>query len=185
MTNKFNRLQSWGLSLTTFLGVALLLSISFSSCQKKIDAVEEWRRENENAFNSYANNKDFSKQSTDGFLPYIYMKWIEKGKGKEHPIETSRVLVHYECYLLAGSKAFIEGNFDQEKSQRLTLNRGKEGSSIVGVQVALQNMVEGDYTEVIIPWYLAYGSKQEGNIQPYSSLRFLIRLDKIIPETEN
>ncbi|MBB6276325.1 FKBP-type peptidyl-prolyl cis-trans isomerase [Porphyromonas circumdentaria] len=183
MMNKFNISYKRISALKALIAVAFIV-VLLPSCQKKIDAVEEWRRQNENAFNDYADNKNFTKQTTDGLLPFVYMRWIEKGTGTEYPIETSRVLVHYECYLLTGSKSFIEGNFDQEKSQRFTLNRAGEGATIVGVQVALQNMVVGDYTEVIIPWYLAYGSKQEGNIQPYSSLRFLLRLDKIIPETE-
>ncbi len=183
MTSKTKTHRYWGLSPLITFGITLLLLLS-PSCQQKVDSVEQWRRENESAFNDYANNKDFAQYSTDGLLPFVYMRWIERGEGKEYPIETSRVLVHYECYLLSGSKNLVEGNFDQEKSQRLTLNRVGDQSSIVGVQIALQNMVVGDYTEVIIPWYLAYGDKKQDNIQPYTALRYLIRLDKIIPETE-
>ncbi len=162
----------------------LAVSSILTSCDKKIDATLEWRMDNEKRFEEYSIKKDFKKVTIDGLNPFVYMHWIKKGEGKEYPIQTSRVLVHYECFLLAGNKSFVDGNFDQEKSLRLVLDRGKEGQSIVGVQIALQNMVVGDETEVIIPWYLAYGDKAKDSLRPYSALRYRIRLDKIIPEEE-
>ncbi len=155
---------------------------SLSSCQKRVDAKAEWRIDNERRFEAYAQKSNFQKVTVDGLTPFIYMRWIERGKGQTYPIYTSRVLVHYECYLLTGSQSLQDGNFDQERSKLLVLDRGKQGQTIQGIQIALQNMVVGDETEAIIPWYLAYGAKGKNNIQPYSSLRFRIRLDAIIPE---
>lgn len=177
-----NIVASKGMLPLFFVGM-LALSTLLSSCQKRVDTTLEWRRENEKAFEDYAQKSDYQKVSTDGLYPFIYMRWMERGEGKEYPIETSRVLVHYECYLLAGSQTLQDGNFDQEKSMRLTINRGTTDQTVKGFQIALQNMVVGDYAEAIVPWHLAYGTTAKGSIQAYSGLRFQIRLDSIIPES--
>ncbi len=166
------------------LVILSILLFSLSSCDKKIDAELQWRIDNEKRFQEFEAKKEYKKTTIDGLTPYVLMKWIKKGNNKEYPIHTSRVIIHYEVYLLAGNKSFIDGNYDQERGLRLALDRGNSNQSIVGIQIALQNMVEGDETEVIIPWYLAYGSTPQEKIRPYSGLRYLIRLDKIIPEKE-
>ncbi len=162
-----------------------ILATLFTSCQSKIDSTEQWRRRNEKAFSDYENNSKYKKVTTDGSLPYVFVKWIKKGEGKEHPIETSRVVVHYAMYLLiptSTKETPVDGNFDQEKGLRLSLNRGGTNKAITGVQIAMQNMVVGDHAEVIIPWYLAYGAKSTSGVPAYSALRYEVRLDEIIPE---
>ena len=45
-------------------------------------------------------------------------------------------------------------------------------------------MVVGDEAEIIIPWYLAYGDKGTKGINPYTALKFRIKLEEIIPESQ-
>ena len=171
--------------------VATLMAALLPACQSSVDSSEEWRRRNEKAFADYESKSEYKKVTTDGSLPYVFMKTKTKGTGTEHPISTSRVIIHYAMYLLVSTSstgtAPLDGNFDQEQGLRLSLNRGEKQRAIAGMQIALQNMVVGDHTEVIIPWYLAYGAKttksQNINIAGYSALRYEIRLDSIVPES--
>lgn len=166
--------------------LSLLWGVVATSCQERIDPTEEWRRSNELAFASFEKNQAYQKQTIDGLTPYVYMRWIERGKGTQHPIETSRVVVHYALELLVsrnGAQETIENTFTQEEGTLIALNRGLKNRTIVGFQIALQKMVEGDRAEIIIPWYLGYGVKAQNNIPAYSALRYIVRLDSIVPET--
>ena len=173
------------------IAVATLMATLLPACQKSVDSTEEWRRRNEKAFADYESKSDYQKVTTDGSMPYVFMKTKTKGTGTEHPISTSRVIIHYAMYLLVPTSstgtAPLDGNFDQEQGLCLSLNRGEKERAIAGVQIALQNMVVGDHTEVIIPWYLAYGAKsspsQTSTIPAYSALRYEVRLDSIVPES--
>lgn len=55
-----------------------------------------------------------------------------------------------------------------------------EGSSIKGVQIALQNMAVGDKWEVVVPWQLGYGQSYYSVIPGYSTLVFEIELVEIL-----
>ena len=173
------------------IAVATLMATLLPACQKSVDSTEEWRRRNEKAFADYESKSDYQKVTTDGSMPYVFMKTKTKGTGTEHPISTSRVIIHYAMYLLVPTSstgtATLDGNFDHEQGLRLSLKRGEKERAIAGVQIELQNMVVGDHTEVIIPWYLAYGAKsspsQTSTIPAYSALRYEVRLDSIVPES--
>ncbi len=169
-------------SIGLFATIALV-GLLFASCQRSPDATTQWRVANEKAFNEYADSSDYKKVSVDGSTAFIYMKTIKKGEGKVFPIETSRVLVHYEVFFVTGNKNFIEGNFDSEAPQRFGLSRGT-GSLIAGMRIALQNMVVGDEVMAIIPWHLGYGAIRSGSLEGYTTLRYHIKLDGIVPEDE-
>lgn len=155
-----------------------------TSCQERYNPTEEWRRENEKAFADFASNTDFKTVTVDGSTAFVYMRYITHGKGTTNPIETSRVELHYSYAYLSGNKAQIDGNFDSEKPATVPLNReGADNNCVLGLRIALQNMVVGDETEVIIPWYLGYGSKATNSVRAYSALRYHLKLDSIIPES--
>lgn len=170
--------------LLLLLGAFVALLTAFTSCEKRVDSRVQWRNENEKAFASYADSTGFSKAGTDGSNAFVYMKKLKEGMGKEFPIETSRVLVHYEAYLLAGSKGFVDGNFDSESPIRLVISRGTPKDSPQGLRIALQNMVVGEESLIVVPWHLAYGSSDFGNIRGYTALRYRVQLDSIIPESK-
>lgn len=173
-----NRLFFSTSSLLLFLVATL-----FISCQRRPDASVQWRIANEKAFNEYADSVGFYKASVDGSNAFIYMKKHQEGQGVEFPIETSRVMLHYEVHFITGSKAFIEGNFDSEAPQLFSLSRGGKEDLITGMRIGIQNMHQGDEAELIIPWHLGYGASRHDGLEAYTSLRYYIRLDSIIPET--
>lgn len=161
----------------------ILTLVSSTSCQKTLDSETQWKMENERIFASYADSTNFFKASTEGSNAFIYMKSRKVGAGTEFAIETSRVLIHYETYFLAGNKAFIEGNFDSEAPEMFALSRGGDEDLITGVRIGLQNMKQGDEAELIIPWNLAYGDAKHDILEAYTALRYIVRLDSIIPES--
>ncbi|GAD05053.1 peptidyl-prolyl cis-trans isomerase, FKBP-type [Porphyromonas crevioricanis JCM 15906] len=180
MTHKQNR-------ITSFIYSLLLLSVvawSGVSCDKTEDRVTRWRIDNEAAFREYASKKEYTKAQVDGSTAFVYMKWLHKGDGKTNPIATSRVYVHYQAYELVSGR-LLDGNYAKEKPDLLYLHRGDK-ASVEGFAIGLQNMLEGDEAEIITPWYLAYkemGDRARG-IEPYTGLRFVVKLDRIVPEEE-
>lgn len=169
--------------IALFLPSFLLLCMGLLSCNKQVDAALQWRMSNEKAFAEYEAKGEYEKRSIEGSHPYVLMKWETRGEGQAHPIETSRLLVHYSVYQIAGNEAQIDSNFDSENPTTIFLSRGSSKDSPIGLSIALQQMVEGDQAVVIIPWHLAYGAERKNNIPAYTALRYIIRLDKIIPET--
>lgn len=173
---------------TLFLVALTTLMLTLSSCEKKVNDVLRWRIANEQAFSKYADNTEYEEARIDGNSAFVYIKWLEKGEGKENPISTSRVDVHYEVAALTEPDMIIDGNYSVEAPMRISLHRG-QASSIEGFCIALQNMVEGDECEIIIPWYLAYGeggsvgTSTGGQIRGYTALKFKVKLDAIVPET--
>lgn len=175
MTNKH--------SLLLAVGVLLSVLLSLVACNRRVDSTEQWRIANEKAFAEYADSTDFIKATVDGSTAYVYKKQTKKGQGNEYPIETSRVLIHYEAYQIAGEKGKLDGNFESEAPARLSLSRGTNGDLISGMRIGIQNMVQGEEALIVIPWHLAYGASRKGNVQAYTAFRYLVRLDSIIPET--
>ena len=71
-----------------------------------------------------------------------------------------------------------------DATTQLAINRGAHDQLIEGARIGLQQMVVGDEAEIIIPWYLGYGERRSGEINPYSALKFRVKLEEIIPESQ-
>lgn len=163
--------------------VGLLSLLLLTACEEPIDSVTQWRISNESTFNEYASKEDYQKASIEGSSAYVYMKWLTHGEGKEYPIETSRIRCHYEMRMLVGDKV-VDGNYGSERPAEFAINRGARNQLIEGARIGIQQMVVGDEAEIIIPWYLGYGERSAGEINPYSALKFRIKLEEIIPESQ-
>ncbi|AEE12176.1 FKBP-type peptidyl-prolyl cis-trans isomerase [Porphyromonas asaccharolytica] len=174
--------MKYNLSLRASL-LALLSLLLLTACEDPIDASTQWRINNESSFNEYASNEEYTKASIEGSSAYVYMKWLAHGEGKEYPIETSRIKCHYEMRLLVGDKV-VDGNYGSERSAEFAINRGPKNQLVEGARIGLQQMVVGDEAEIIIPWYLGYGERRSGEINPYSALKFRVKLEEIIPESQ-
>lgn len=171
--------------------LCLFAVVLFSSCNEKISVEEQTRLQSEKIFRDYAALKTYEKLTMEGLIgdKYIYAKWIKHGEGKAHPIFTSRVDVHMRMYALdaVDQGRVIYDNYTNDKPERITLYRGPGANNqVLGVRIALVNMVPGDELEAIIPWYLGYGGQAEMGLRlpPYSILKVLIKLDNIVPENQ-
>lgn len=168
-------------NLSLRVALVALLSLILASCEDPIDASTQWRITNESTFNEYSSKEEYQKASIEGSSAYVYMKWLAHGDGKEYPIETSRFKCHYEMRLLVGDKV-VDGNYGSERPAVFAINRGLKNQLVEGARIGLQQMVVGDEAEIIIPWYLAYGERRSGDINPYTALKFRVKLEEIIPE---
>lgn len=93
---------------------------------------------------------------------------ITKGNGAM-PADTSRVKVNYEGKLIDGTK--FDSSYDRKEPATFVANQ-----VIKGWTEALKMMPVGSKWELVIPAELAYGSRQTGNIKPFSTLIFEVEL---------
>ena len=103
----------------------------------------------------------------------IQYKVLTEGKGAV-PSDTSLVKVNYEGRLIDGT-VFDSSAVHGEKPAEFTPNQ-----VIKGWTEALTMMPVGSKWQLYIPYYLAYGSRSSGKIQPYSALVFDVELVGIV-----
>jgi FKBP-type peptidyl-prolyl cis-trans isomerase FklB len=98
----------------------------------------------------------------------VQYKVLKAGNGAM-PTDTSSVVVNYEGKLIDGTV------FDSsiQRGQAATFGVGQV---IAGWQEALKLMPKGSEWEIYIPQDQAYGSREMGNIPPFSTLIFKVEL---------
>lgn len=101
----------------------------------------------------------------------LYRK-LKEGNGKEFATPNSIVFVHYKGKLIDGTE------FDSTENQPLPACFVVR-QLIMGWQIALTRMRQGDCFEVFIPYEQGYGKQRLDNIPPYSTLVFEIELVKL------
>lgn len=149
-----------------------------------VEEADKLFKEKEN-FNKAAKEEKLSKPGKD-FLAQnakkkkvittesgLQYKVLVKGKG-EVPQATDEVKVHYEGRLIDGTV------FDASAKHGTEPMPLKANQVIKGWQEALTMMPVGSKWQLYIPYTLAYGSNQAGNIPPYSALIFDIELVDIV-----
>lgn len=104
-------------------------------------------------------------QTTPSGLQY---KVIKKGNGPV-PADTSRVQVNYKGTLIDGTE--FDSSYKRNKPATFRANQ-----VIKGWTEALTMMPVGSKWELYIPYDLAYGSRQSGQIKPFSALVFEVEL---------
>ena len=89
------------------------------------------------------------------------------------PNRHSKVRVHYRGSLIDGKK--IDSSYERGKAFDFELRQ-----VIPGFSEAITNMKEGAVWEVYIPQELGYGSTDNDNIPPFSTIIFRIELIKVL-----
>jgi FKBP-type peptidyl-prolyl cis-trans isomerase len=87
------------------------------------------------------------------------------------PTTGSQVVVHYEGYLLDGTK--FDSSLDRGTPFVFRVGTGRV---IPGWDEALAGMKPGEKRTLIIPWWLAYGAAGKDSIPPKATLRFEVEL---------
>lgn len=93
--------------------------------------------------------------------------------GNLSPIYTSTVDVKYIGQLYDGT--VFDTSFANTANGD-SIYRTRLNGVIQGWTIALEDMRVGDSCEVVIPWQQGYGAQGSGIIQPYSALKFGIKL---------
>ncbi len=107
--------------------------------------------------------------STDSGV--LYRK-IKQGTGQDFATPNSIVFVHYTGRLIDGTV------FDSTEGQALPACFVVK-QLIMGWQIALTRMKEGDRWEIFIPQEYGYGKQRVEGIPPYSTLIFELELVKM------
>jgi len=176
--------------LLFILGIAAIAT-SFASCNADDDtstSIEEYQAWYDT--NVAWLNSELTKTNPDNTPFYepvtptwavgqkIYMHWFNdrsETAGNLRPYKTSYVSTYYKGYLCNGS-LFDESEGKAQNKEDKDLFTGQVAQFISGWQIALQNMHVGDTVQILVPYDLAYGQSGSGSIQPYSALRFNMRL---------
>ena len=98
----------------------------------------------------------------------VQYKIIKAGTG-EMPTDTSKVVVNYEGKLIDGT--VFDSSYKREEPATFGVNQ-----VIAGWQEALKLMPKGSEWEIYIPQDKGYGSRDMGNIPPFSTLIFKVEL---------
>ena len=98
---------------------------------------------------------------------------LVKGEG-EVPQKTDKVQVHYEGRLIDGTV------FDASKKHGDKPMEFRPDQVIAGWTEALTMMPVGSKWQLYIPYKLAYGNRNQGQIKPYSALVFDVELVGIV-----
>ena len=133
----------------------------------KAKAMEEKYADNKAAGEKFlAENKaKEGVKTTESGLQY---KVITEGKG-EIPADTCKVKVNYKGTLIDGT----EFDSSYKRNEPATFRANQE---IKGWTEALTMMPVGSKWELYIPQELAYGSRESGQIKPFSTLIFEVEL---------
>lgn len=99
----------------------------------------------------------------------LQYKVLVKGEG-EVPTKTDKVQVHYEGRLIDGTV------FDASRRHGDKPSTFRADQVIKGWTEALTMMPVGSKWQLFIPEELAYGSREQGQIKPYSTLIFDVEL---------
>lgn len=100
---------------------------------------------------------------------YFQYKVLKEGNGVI-PTDSNQAIVNYAGRLIDGTE--FDNSYKRE--QPLTVNM--KGGVIPGWLEILKRMPAGSIWEVYIPQELAYGSREMGNIPPFSTLIFKMEL---------
>lgn len=115
------------------------------------------------------------KAKEDGIIALengVLYKVLKTGRGTKKPTPRSIVYVHYTGHLIDGTV------FDTTEGQPLPA-LFMVGDLIMGWQIALTRMHEGDKWEVFIPAKWGYGATKMDDIPGHSTLVFQIELVRI------
>lgn len=111
---------------------------------------------------------------------YVLIHWFndrQETEGNLSPLYNSTIDVRYRLHLYDGVPVDSSDNITGYGKKGIYQCRLDE--MIQGWGAALPVMHCGDTTEIIVPYNLGYGIKGQGDIPPFSALRFNVRLDNI------
>lgn len=97
-----------------------------------------------------------------------------KTEGNLSPMLTSKVTVKYKGSLYNGMRFDSTAVAGADTVRTFSLQ-----GVVTGWQIALSDMRVGDTCEIVLPYYMGYGSQSSGSIPPYSSLKFGIKLTDV------
>ncbi len=168
-----------------FFIFTVILSVFIASCSDEEETWEkyaDWREINNAWLNEQENLIVDGELFYEKLVPdydkgnYILIHWFndrEETKNNSVPYYTSIVDVKYI------GRLYNDEAFDSSYTNTTygdSIFRTAVNGVIAGWTTALQYMHVGDSVEIIVPYQSAYGASSSGSIDPYSNLKFNIKL---------
>ena len=175
----------------------VLLSFVFVSCGDDSDEIDyAWKAANEAAFDAISKDQSYNELKSASRNGSVYWKRSDvltndtlitnslslRITPEGTPEYTDSVTVRYEgwYYQTDGTKYIFDTT---EKDYNKTPRQFAVKGVVDGWSTALQDMVEGEEREIVIPWKLGYGSTGSSSIAAYTTIYFNVKLIKIIQMT--
>lgn len=156
--------------------VKLLEVISAEQFQANIERVkDQMKQASETDLASYIEREYINVTPTSSG---IYIIPVEKGTGR-CPVKGEKVELDFEAFLLNGQS--VGSTYGQDEKFSFVLG---EGFTIPGWEEIVPKMHLGERVRAIIPFEMAYGEHQVGDIPSYSNLVYDIKLLKITTQDE-
>lgn len=108
----------------------------------------------------------------------VYILPVEKGKGR-CPVAGDKVELDFEAFLLDGQS--VGSTYGQDEKLSFVVG---EGNTLPGWEEVVPLMHLGERVRAIMPFDMAYGDHQVGEIPAYSNLVYDIKLLKITTKEE-
>ena len=138
----------------------------------KMEAIQEQQLEEEFGANKLLGEQFLEENATREGVKVtesgLQYEVIKMGKG-EKPIATDNVTVHYHGTLIDGT--VFDSSLDRGEPTSFGLNQ-----VIAGWTEGVQLMPVGSKFKFYIPYQLAYGNRDAGDIKPFSALIFEVEL---------
>lgn len=147
--------------------------MSLAQAKSLFEQKQQWNKEQKNMVNRKAGEQFLQENALkEGVMTLpsgLQYKVLVKGEG-EVPQSTDKVLVNYEGRLVDGTV------FDASAKHGDKPASFRADQVIKGWTEALTMMPVGSKWQLYIPYNLAYGTRDMGNIKPYSCLIFDVEL---------
>lgn len=147
--------------------------MTLAQAKSLFEQKQAWNKEQKDAVNRKAGeqflNENALKEGVMTLPSGLQYKVLVKGEG-EVPQSTDKVLVNYEGRLVDGTV------FDASAKHGDKPASFRADQVIKGWTEALTMMPVGSKWQLYIPYNLAYGTRDMGNIKPYSCLIFDVEL---------
>ena len=163
-------------------GCGLLLTACFDDTDSVAEQYKDWNEKNLNylqaAEDSTQNGVPYYSRITPTWAPnaYVLAHWHNNRALTENnlsPMDNSTVSITYELLNINGEK--LSDSFANPDSAYVS----KPSSNIIGVWAAMTHMHVGDSVTLVIPSNAGYGDIAHGNIPPYSTLIYNIKMKAI------
>lgn len=156
--------------------VKLVALKSEQEFQAEIDRMKEQLMEASRAeLVAYIEKENIKEQPVESG---IYIIPLEKGKGR-CPVKGEKVELDFSATILNGQE--VGSTYDMDEKFTFVLG---ENFVIPGWEVILPKMHLGERVKAIVPFDMAYGEHQVGNVPAYSNMVYDIKLLKITTKEE-
>lgn len=166
-----------------FVTILMSLSSCFNDDEPNSEKYKEWRIQNEEYVaeaTAMVNNDGtpYYMKFVPSWAPqtFVLIHWHnDRAQTIQNlsPMDNSTTQIKYELYNVDGVKLSDSySNADSTYTSRPSQN-------IIGMWAALTNMHIGDSVTMVIPSNAAYGEVAHGNIPPYSTLVYNVKLKAI------